>query len=340
MEHVGIDLHQKYSEICCLSGEGEVILRRRIPTTEASLRRVFARREPCRIVIESCSQAPWVARLLGSLGQEVVVVNPRRVRLIAESTLKNDAFDAEILARLGRFDLELLGPVHQRSEASQLLRTRLRVRGTLVKSRTAMINMVRGSLRSAGIRMGSSTAAGFVARFTQTTLPKHLLEVLDPVIETIAELSARIAGLDEELVREARSDELLRRLQTVPGVGPLVSLAYVGWMDQPERFRKSRDVGACLGLRPRIRDSGGRQRRGHITREGDKEMRRLLVQAAHASLQCQKDSALKRWTESLAERVGKKKAVVATARKIAVLLHRLWVTGDCFQPFPNVTAAQ
>jgi transposase len=187
--------------------------------------------------------------------------------------------------------------------------------------------------------MGSSTAAGFVARFAQTTLPKHLLEVLDPLIETIAELSARIAGLDGELIREARSDELLRRLQTVPGVGPLVSLAYVGWMDQPERFRKSRDVGACLGLRPRVRDSGGRQRRGHITREGDKEMRRLLVQAAHASLQCQRDSALKRWTESLAERVGKKKAVVATARKIAVLLHRLWVTGDRFQPFPVEAAA-
>lgn len=339
MEHVGIDLHQKYSEICCLSEEAEVILRRRVATTEASLRRVFARREPCRIVVESSSQAPWVARLLGSLGHEVVIVNPRRVRLIAESTLKHDVFDAEILARLGRFDLELLGPVYQRSEASQLLRTRLRVRGSLVKSRTAMINMVRGSLRSAGIRMGSSSAAAFVGHYARLTLPKNLLEVLDPLIETIAELSARIAGLDAELTREARSNELLGRLQTVPGVGPLVSLAYVGWMDRPERFGKSRDVGACLGLRPRVRDSGGRQRRGHITREGDKEMRRLLVQAAHAALHCHKDSALKRWAESLMERVGKKKAVVATARKLGVLLHRLWVSGDCFKPFPESETA-
>ena len=151
----------------------------------------------------------------------------------------------------------------------------------------------------------------------------------------IGRLSEQIDQLDQELRQMARSSELVQRLQTVPGVGPLVSLSYVAWMDQPDRFNDSRLVGACLGLRPRVRDSGNRQCRGRITREGDAEMRRLLVQAAHAAMHCQKDSKLKRWTEALAQRVGKKKAIVALARKIAVLLHRLWITGERFQPFPN-----
>lgn len=154
-------------------------------------------------------------------------------------------------------------------------------------------------------------------------------------METIAELTARIGQVERELKEEANSDELMIRLQEVPGVGPLVCLAFVAWTDRPERFGRSRDVGACLGLRPKVRDSGDRQRRGPITRQGDPQMRWLLVQAAHASLRSLKDSALKRWAQRLEQRVGKRKAVVALARKIAVLLHRLWITGDSYKPFPT-----
>jgi transposase len=335
MEHVGIDVHQKYSEICWLSEAGEVKQRRRLPTTEASLRRFFGHLEPVRVVLESSCVTPWVSRLLGEMGHEVVVLNPRRVRLIAESTLKSDTVDAEILARLSRFDLTLLRPVYQRSEAAQELRTRLRVRMSLVKARTALINSVRGSLRSQGYRMGSCPTRSFVARWFELQLAAAVREVLEPLVETIAELTDRIELLERELKTTSRSDELMLRLQDVPGVGPLVSLAYVGWMDRAERFERSRDVGACLGLRPRVRDSGGKLRRGAITREGDCEMRRLLVQAAHAALNSKKDFQLRRWAEAVAERVGKSKAVVALARKIAVLLHRLWVTGDCYRAFPH-----
>jgi transposase len=335
MEHLGIDVHQKYSEICWLAEEGEVKQRRRLPTTEASLRRFFGRIEPVRVVLESSCVTPWVSRLLGEMGHEVVVLNPRRVRLIAESTLKSDTVDAEILARLSRFDLTLLRPVYQRSEAAQELRTRLRVRGSLVKARTALINAVRGSLRSQGYRMGSCPTRSFVARWFDLRLAPGVREVLEPLVETIAELTDRIDVLERELKAASRSDELMLRLQDVPGVGPLVSLAYVGWMDRAERFERSRDVGACLGLRPRVRDSGGKLRRGAITREGDCEMRRLLVQAAHAALNSKKDFQLRRWAEALVERVGKSKAVVALARKIAVLLHRLWVSGQRYRPFPR-----
>jgi len=166
-------------------------------------------------------------------------------------------------------------------------------------------------------------------------LETTLSEAIDPLVTTIGELTDRINGLEKALVAESRSNELLVRLQTVPGVGPLVSLAYMGWVDSPDRFKRSRDVGACLGLRPSLRSSGGHEIRGRITREGDSEMRRLLVQAAHAALNCRKDSSLKRWGEGLVERLGKGKAVVALARKIAVLLHRLWVTGESFRAFPQ-----
>jgi transposase len=273
--------------------------------------------------------------LLCELGHEVTVVNPRRVRLIAESTLKTDGIDAEVLARLSRLDLGFLRPVYQRTREAQELRTRLRVRTSLVKSRTSLINAVRGTLRAQGYRVPSCPADSFVVRFATMRLPASLAEALEPMVSTIGELTERIQGLKAKLVAESSSDELVQRLQTVPGVGPLVSLAYVGWMDRPDRFRESRDVGASLGLRPSLRSSGGHEIRGRITREGDTEMRRLLVQAAHAALQCHKDSTLKRWAESLVERLGKGKAVVALARKIAVLLHHLWVTGDSFRAFPQ-----
>ncbi len=335
MEHLGIDVHQKYSEICGVSEAGEVTVRRRIPTTEASLRRTLGQRGPSRVILESGPVTPWVYRLIRELGHEVVVVNPRRVRLIAESTLKTDEMDAEVLARVGRLDLGLLRPVYQRSPEAQELRTRLRVRSSLVKARTALINTVRGTLRAQGYRMRSCPARSFVGHYFALELVASLAEALDPLVETLFELTTRIDELERQLVKESRSDELLTRLQTVPGVGPLVSLAFVGWVDRPERFRKSRDVGPCLGLRPSLRSSGGQEYRGRITREGDSEMRRLLVQAAHAALHCRKDFALKRWTETLAARMGKSKAVVALARKIAVLLHRLWTTGEVFQAFPR-----
>lgn len=335
MAYFGIDLHSKHSEVCGLSETGEKVMERRVSTTESGLRRIFAGRARSRVVIEASGAAPWVRRLLRQMGHEVVVVNPRRVRLIAESTLKSDRVDAEVLARLGRLgDDFFLRPVYQRSRAAQLLRTRLRARSNLVKLRTALINSVRGSLRAHGYRMTGCTARTFAVRFGELDLAEDLLEALEPLVETIVELTARIDRLEAELVEESRADELLARLQEVPGVGPMVSLAFVSWMDRPQRFRRSREVGACLGLRPRVRDSAGVQRRGSITREGDVEMRRLLVQAAHCAMRCRRDTALKRWAEQLAERAGKKKAVVALARKIAVLLHHLWVTGARYQPFP------
>lgn len=334
MKHCGIDVHARTSELCEVSGSGKVVRREGMATTAAAFRRRFEGAPRARVLLECGGSTPWIVRLLEELGHEVVVVNPRRVRLIAESTLKCDRIDAEILARLSRLEPELLRPVYQRSYEGQLLRTRLRLRSSLVQARVALINQVRGTLRAHGTPMSSCTAKGFVEKFSAHRLEDSLREALEPIVDTIGEITERIVKLERRLEEDTRSDELVQRLQEVPGVGPIVSIAFVAWIDRAERFAKSRDVGACLGLRPSVRTSGSTVRHGRITREGDTEMRRLLVQAAHAALAVRRDSALKRWAEGLATRVGKKKALVALARKLGVLMHLLWLRGDSYHPFP------
>ncbi len=334
MRHCGIDVHLKTSDLCVLSSAGKVLGRERFASTQAGFRKQFEGVARMRVVMESGGSTPWIYRLLCELGHEVVVVNPRRLRLIAESTLKSDRIDAEILARLSRFDLELLRPVYQRRPAGQALRTKIRVRSTLVRTRVALINQIKGTLRSQGVRFSSTTASSFVAKWGQAKIPRAMRTLLEPLVGAIGELTDRIEAVQSELVALSHSDELLERLQEVPGVGPLVSVSFLAWVDRVDRFKNSRDVGACLGLRPAVRGSGGSIHSGHISREGDKEMRWLLVQAAHAALAVHRDSALKRWGERLANQAGKKKAIVAMARKLAVLLHRMWVTGESYKPFP------
>ncbi len=334
MIHVGIDVHQKSSQVCELSEEGVILETSQIPSTETAYRRWFLNRKPMHIVIECGGSSRWVARLLREMKHEVLVVNSRRVRLIAESSLKTDKIDAEVLARLSCFGRGLLRPVYQRGEEANILQTRLRVRSTLVRSRTAMINSIRGVVRSFGFRIPGRSISRFTVGYASLKLSSDLRKTLDPLFATVVELTMRIEILTRRLSKDSRKDERFRRLQTVPGVGPMVSLAFVSLIDNPHRFRKSRHVGAYLGLRPRIRQSGSNEQRGSITKEGNAELRCLLVQAAHSLLRCRQDSALRNWGLALTDRIGKKKAVVAIARKLAVLLHRLWVNEENFIPFP------
>jgi len=235
--------HLRSTEICELSEKGKVLERTQVPTTESGLRSYFGRRRRRRIVMECGGSTPWTYRLLTELGHEVVVVDARKIRLIAESTLKCDRVDAEILAGLSRLDPALLQPVYQRSYAAQELRTRLKVRQSLVRSRAKLITTIRGSLRAHGYRLGSCATRSFVARWATVEVEESLGQALDPLVETIAELSARIEGLDRELRAEARSEELPVRLQEIPRVGPLVALSFIAWVDRPERFSTSRAVG-------------------------------------------------------------------------------------------------
>ncbi len=339
MENCGIDLHLKSSEVCVVDESGETSERAKIPTTEKSFVRWFGGREPMRICIEASGLSPWVGRILAGLGHEIIVANAQRVRLIAESTLKNDKVDAETLARLVRMDPALLCPIRHRREETQRLRGMLRVRRSMVNSRTACLNTARGLLRSFGYRVPGQRPERLARALTTRKVPEELCRLVAPLVATALELDEKVQALDGEVIAAGRAFPEVERFQQVPGIGPLVALSYVLCIEDPSRFHGSRDIPSFLGLRPRMRESAERSHFGSITRHGDAEMRRLLVQAAHGCLRSRQDTELKRWAEQLAGRIGKKKAVVALARKLAVLLHHLWASGEDYQALRQEIAA-
>jgi transposase len=339
MEYCGIDLHAEYSQICILDEGGEVMETSRVRTSQKALERFFCR-DRMRVAMEAGGSSPWVSRLLGSLGHEVVVCSPRRVRLIAESSLKNDKVDAEVLARLVRLDPEFLKPIQHRSEQAQLLRANLKVRSAMVEARTKWINTIRGLLRSFGYNVSGKVAHTFVERVDLMKLPDDLRAVIAPLLEQLDLLTGEIERRNEHLEAMVKELPEVEHLREIPGVGPVVATYFVLTIDDPDRFKNSRDVASFFGLRPSMRESASVSQFGRITKEGDPEMRRLLVQAAHALLRTRADSQLKQWALALAERKGKSKAVVALARKLAVLMHRLWVTGEVYQAFPQQAASQ
>lgn len=338
MEYCGIDLHQKTTQICRVEESGEVRETASVRTSRACLREYFGSKERMRVVLEAGGSSPWVSRLLEELGHEVIVCSPRRVRLIAESTLKNDEVDAEVLARLVRLDPGFLKPIRHRCEEAQLLRSRLKIRRALVNARTSWINTIRGLLRSFGYRVPGGTAKSFTRRATRLELPEELRVAITPLLVQLDLVSQELARCDKDLAAMAATMPVVRQLREIPGVGVIVALYFVLTVDDSNRFRNSRDLGAYFGLRPQIRASGAVSRYGRITREGDPEMRRLLVQAAQSVFRTKADSELKRWAVRLAARRGKAKAAVAVARKLAALMHHLWVTGKRFESFPNRNA--
>lgn len=339
MEYCGIDLHQQYSELCILDEGGEVMERLRIPTSRTSLVRFFGRRDRMRVVVEACGMSPWVSRLVGELGHEVIVCSPRRVRLIAESTLKNDTVDAEVLARLVRLDPAFLKPITHRSEEAQLLRSRMLVRRALIDARTKWINHVRGILRSVGFTVSGRNADSFGERVDKIKLPLEVRDVIGPLLEQIDLVSGEIGRCNQELEKLGKEIPEVAHLTEIPGVGLIVAMYFVFTVDDPQRFRNSREVAAFFGLRPSMRESGGKHSYGRITKEGDPEMRRLLIQAAHALMHSRRECSLKTWAKQIEARRGKSKAKVALARKLAVLMHHLWVTGEVYSDYPQRLAA-
>lgn len=337
-EVVGLDLGDRWSQVCVRSmASGEVVTEFRARSTMAGLGVAFAQRPRCRVVLEVGTHSPWVSRLLSESGHEVVVANPRKVRLISESRRKTDRIDARWLSRLGRADVGLLHPVTHRSVERQEALALLRSRSALVSARTQLILHCRGSVKSWGSRLPSCDARVFAQRAVDA-IPEPLRPALLPVLEQIASLTGTIRSLDREverLTRERYSET--QRLRQVRGVGPILALTYVLTLEDPRRFSRSRAVGAFLGLAPGQRDSGDSRRPQRITKEGDAALRTLLVQSAHYLLgPFGRDCDLRRYGERLLERGGpgaKRRAVVAVARKLAVLLHRLWSSTETYQPF-------
>jgi transposase len=340
---IGLDLSDRYSSVCVLSSDGEVIEEARLRTTSSAMSQRFTAAEPCRIVLEVGTHSPWVSRLLTDLGHEVIVANPRRVRLIADGTQKTDRSDAETLARLGRIDPALLSPIVHRPEQAQVDLAVIRARHALVGARSSLINHVRGAVKSSGARLPSCDAYMF-HRKVPAALPPELLPALAPVLEMVGDLTRRIDEMDKTIVALIREHyPEAQFLQQVPGVGPLISLTFVLTIGDPSRFGKSRQVGAYLGLVPRRRDSGDVSPQLGISKTGNTYLRQLLVNGSQYILGYRgADTDLRRWGlqhASVGGRSGRKRAVVAVARKLAILLHRLWVTGEVYRPLRLVEGA-
>jgi transposase len=333
---IGLDLGDRTSHYCMLDEAGNVILERSLPTTSNGIRQAFSRIPRCRIALETGTHSPWVSRQLSELGHEVIVAHARNVRLIGESSRKDDRVDARTLARLARIDPGLLGPVRHRSAQAQIHLTVIRARAALVGTRTALVNAARGLTKSYGQRL-NKCGTEQMNRDSAKGLSQELRDALDPLLAEIESLNERIAEYNrriEQIAKEVHPE--VARLKQVKGVGTLIALTYVLTLDDPHRFRRSRDAGCFLGLRPGRRNSGQSEPQLHISKEGDRYLRTLMVQGAHYILgPFGQDSDLRRWGLKLAERGGKnakKRAVVAVARKLAVLLHKLWVSGEDYEP--------
>ena len=336
---IGLDLGDRSSWYCVLDEDGEVLLEQRVGTTPKAMKEVFGGMPRSRIALETGMHSPWVSRLLSELGHEVIVAHARNVRLIGESRKKDDRLDARTLARLARIDPQLLCPVKHRSAKAQAHLTVIRARAGLVRARTSLINTARGLTKSYGERLRGCSPRKMNPDLGKDLSPE-LQAALEPLLEGVESLSERIRESNEHIEKIAReSYPQVARLQQVKGVGTLIALTYLLTLEDPRRFRKSRDVGCYVGLQPGRRNSGQSEPQLHISKEGDPYLRTLLVQGAHHMLgPFGADSDLRRWGLKLAERGGKngkKRAVIATARKLAVLLHRLWVSGEGYEPLRN-----
>jgi transposase len=334
---IGIDLGDKESVFAVMDSDSDAIqFEGKVATTRKAFERCFSKYEACTIALEVGTHSPWVSRLLEGLGHEVLVANARRLRMIYGNDRKNDKVDSQMLARVARLDRTLLYPITHRGETAQKDMVFLRARDGLVRARSRLVSQVRGIAKSFGERLPACDAHAF-HRKIKDVLPSCLQDVLDPLLKVLKELSVQIDVYDKQIaelcVKSYPETTLLRQIK---GVGPVTALGFVLAIENPDRFRRSRDVGCYLGLVPRQAQSGSLDPQLRITKAGNAFVRRLLVGAAQYILgPFGEDCALREWGLRLAtggSKRAKKRAVVAVARKLGVLLHRLWVTGEEYDP--------
>lgn len=342
----GIDIGDRVSQVFWVDPTGERIREFRLQTTHDAFERVFRNRPPARIALEVSSHSPWMVGLLEALGHEVYAANPHRLKIISESACKTDRKDAETLARLVRADPALLNPVAHRSLRFRQHRAILLSRGMAVSTRTTLINHVRGSLKPFGVRLPRLYPETFAKKVVEH-IPAGLSAALMPIVQLIHEVNKQIRAYDKAL--EALADTEYRipfeRLTQVHGVGPVTALLFILTLEDPKRFRRGRQLGAYLGLVPRKRQTSGTDPELSITKRGDTHLRTALIQAAHFMLGAHGiDTDLARFGQRLIERGATsekpgrrhyRRAVIAVARKLAILLHRLWLSGETWDPLRN-----
>jgi transposase len=340
-EHtIGLDLGDKRHAICVLGREGSIIEEATITNHRESLRRLAGRYPGARVALEVGCHSPWISRFLKDLGLDVIVANSRKLRAIYTNARKSDEIDARMLAKIARLDPSLLHPIEHGTEEAQRDLLQIKLRDNLVRQRVDIISAVRFSLKSLGIALPSPNTACF-ARRARTLLGEQgpgVLAMVEPSLKVVDELTKRIRELDraiEALCEERYPQSAL--LRQIAGVGPITALCFVLTIGDPARFAgRPREVGPYLGLVPRRDQSGEADKKLPISKAGNAYLRRLLVGSAQYILgPFGADCDLRRRGLELAARGGrgaKKKAVVATARKLSVLMLKLWQSGQDYEP--------
>jgi transposase len=333
MDFIGIDLHKTSSQICILSEDGE-LTERRIKSTRTSFDEMFADRPQARILVEASTESEWVACHLEALGHEVIVADPNFAPMYAtrDKKIKTDKRDARALCEACR--LGAYRPAHRTSERQRKIRARLLVRSTLVRTRSKYISLVGSLARREGCRIATGGSNNFIARVEAANLPEHVTAAIAPLFESLRMLNRQIDEADALLEKIVKEDEVVKRLCTTPGVGPVTATTFAATIDDACRFGAAKQVRSYLGLVPREYSSGERQHRGRISKAGGSRARTLLVEAAWALLRWRtvKNAALYDWAMRIAARRGRARACVALARKLAGILYAIWRDETEFDP--------
>jgi transposase len=335
---IGIDLGDRKHALCVLDKNGKILREDTLANDRKHLAELAREYPGARVAMEVGTHSPWISRLLAKEGMEVFVANSRKLRAIYANERKCDELDARMLARIARLDPALLSPVRHGSEENQRDLLPLKLRDTLVRQRVAIINSVRACLKALGLRITSPGPTSF-AREARAALEEQsgLLVAIEPALAILDELCTRIREYDKTITRcVAARHPQAGKLQAIAGVGPITSLSFVLTIENPGRFDDPRDVGAYLGLVPRRDQSGKSDKQLPISKTGNRYLRGLLVQSAqyilgHFGPECD----LRRHGLKLASRGGKaakKKAVIAVARKLAVVMLAMWKSQSNYCP--------
>jgi transposase len=325
--YVGLDVSLEETAICVVDGSGRIVREMRAASEPealiAALRQIDLPLE--RIGLEACSLAAWLHDELGAAGWPVICIETRQanaaMKTMPNKTDRNDARALAQIMRTGWFR-----QVHVKSRPCRLWRSLLVARRTVLNEMRSIENVVRAVLREAGIKLGTPCRAAFAARVRALAGDDVTLQPLvEPLLAILATMLDQLARLTKQVLDIVRGEKICRRLMSVPGVGPITALAFRATVDRPERFRRSRDVGAHLGLTPARYQSGETDIQGKVSRCGDELARTALYEAAHSLLvRSKKWSSLRAWGMKVAKHRGMARARVAVARKLAVVLHRMW----------------
>lgn len=330
--YCGLDLGKKTGRFCVMNEARKAVEESWVKVSSVELTKAFSERPPMRVVIEASTKAFWVADVLSELGHEVVVVDPGRTKAIGSSLIKNDKLDARVLATLCAANV--LAEVDKPSAEQRYARMPVVARDALVRGRVKLTNCVRSMLDSEGIVMPSCGTDVFAqkARAVVEEIPEGIRMGVEPLLDSIEMLSERIASCDEALKQQSRRDPQVKLLMTAPGVGPVVAMCFLLAIRDVGRFKSSRQVASYFGLVPSLYQSGKTNRRGGITKHGNRQGRWALTVAASHVLRTTKASALREWGVGLSGRVGRKTAVVAVARKLAGVLWSMLRNNKPFEP--------